>query len=177
MFSRRFRGFLQDFLSSSLVSWLISSGGFLQAGARMCKGTQKRSETLKANVSPPARTESLYLNMALHEPVLCFLFFFFTERRQEKGRLQLQIKKGNQLYGADEGALFRETRQRVLGHRSGYCCYIRWNRNRPGKSTSLSSHVRIFYPCMRDRERRMCRITNPKPKTANVSGRADSYLI
>lgn len=35
-------------------------------------------------------------------------FVFFTERRQEKGRLQLQIKKGNQLYGADEGALFRD---------------------------------------------------------------------
>lgn len=172
MFSRRFRGFLQDFLSSSLVSWLISSGGFLQAGARMCKGTQKRSETLKANVSPPARTESLYLNMALHEPVL----FFLQREGKKKAGFNSKLKRETN-YMVQMKGRYLETRQRVLGHRSGYCCYIRWNRNRPGKSTSLSSHVRIFYPCMRDRERRMCRITNPKPKTANVSGRADSYLI
>lgn len=167
MFSRRFRGFLQDFLSSSLFSWLISSGGFLQAGARMCKGTQKGAKLSKPMYRPQQELRVYIWTWHYMNQFCVFCFFFFTERRQEKGRLQLQIKKGNQLYGADEGALFRETCQRVLGHRSGCCCYIRWNRNRPGKSTSLSSHVRIFYPCMRDRERRMCRITNPKPKTTS----------
>lgn len=65
----------------------------MQAGARMCKGTQKRSETLKANVSPPARTESLYLNMALHEPVLCFLFFFLQREGKKKAGFNSKLKR------------------------------------------------------------------------------------
>lgn len=61
----------------------------MQAGARMCKGTQKRSETLKANVSPPARTESLYLNMALHEPVL----FFLQREGKKKAGFNSKLKR------------------------------------------------------------------------------------
>lgn len=104
--------------------------------ARACAvELEKRSETLKANESPPARNESLYLYMALHEPVL----FFLKREGKKKAGFNLLIKKGNKLYGADEGALFREKCLRVLGHRSGCCCYVHLNRNLPQKSMSLDS--------------------------------------
>lgn len=167
MFSRRFSRISARFLELKFVFLINKFGGILASGRENVQGNPKKERKSQSQCIAPSKNWEFIFEHGTTWTSFVFFVFFFTERRQEKGRLQLQIKKANQLFGADEGALFRETCQRVLGHRSGCCCYIRWNRNRPGKSTSLSSHVRIFYPCMRDRERRMCRITNPKPKTTS----------
>lgn len=67
----------------------------------MCSGNTKLSNQM---TRPPSEN-SLYLYMALHDPV----FFFLLEKReltQERQTFALQMKE-NQLYGTDRGLYFR----------------------------------------------------------------------
>lgn len=93
MFSLRFSRISARFLELKFVFLINQFGGVLASGRENVQGNPKRSETLKANVSPPARTESLYLNMALHEPVLCFLFFFLQREGKKKAGFNSKLKR------------------------------------------------------------------------------------